>query len=129
MGDQQAGGEIRRFELQSRVCPTLSHPARLRILFLVGEGEKPASELAGATGLSDSGISRHLHALRAASLLSIRRRGTRAWCTLTHPKVRRACEHLREVAAEQLMAECQQAGLAATRPLHGPSAGPSGSAH
>lgn len=127
MGDERAGPKMRRFELQSRVCAALYHPARLRIIFLVGEGERAASELAGAIGLSDSGMSRHLRALRAANLVSVRRRWARVWCALTHPKVLRACEMLRDVAAEQLLAECRQAGLSAAAP-HASSRVPPGTA-
>lgn len=46
---------------------TLGHPARVRILELLREGEQPVGALQEALGLDSGGTSQHLAALRRAS--------------------------------------------------------------
>lgn len=55
---------------------TLGHPARVRILELLRDGEQPVGALQEALGLDSGGTSQHLAALRRASLVETRREGT-----------------------------------------------------
>jgi DNA-binding transcriptional ArsR family regulator len=50
----------------------IAHPSRRRMLQLVWDAERPASELAEAAGLSRPAASQHLKQLRGAGLVSVR---------------------------------------------------------
>lgn len=54
----------------------LAHPARIRILEYLREGEKPAGEILEALGLEQSNGSQHLAVLRNRGILTARREGT-----------------------------------------------------
>ena len=54
----------------------LGHPARVRILELLREGEHSVGELQVALGLDSSGTSQHLGVLRRQGILESRREGT-----------------------------------------------------
>jgi DNA-binding transcriptional ArsR family regulator/protein-L-isoaspartate O-methyltransferase len=55
----------------------LSEPVRLRLLALAAEEELTIGELAELTGETQPKVSRHIKGMRALTLLSIRRQGTR----------------------------------------------------
>lgn len=55
----------------------LAHPGRRAMLRLVWDGERPATELAEAAGLSRSAASQHLKLLREAGLVQVRVDATR----------------------------------------------------
>jgi DNA-binding transcriptional ArsR family regulator len=54
----------------------LGHPARVRILELLRDGERSVGSLQDALGLDSSGISQHLASLRTHGLVAGRRDGT-----------------------------------------------------
>ena len=51
----------------------LAHPARLRVLCRLVEGEAPVPELQALTGLGASALSQHLALLRALQIVTTRR--------------------------------------------------------
>jgi len=53
----------------------LTQPARLRILVLLGEGERCVCDLVEVLGMPQSTVSRHLAVLRNAGWVSERRQG------------------------------------------------------
>lgn len=55
----------------------LAHPGRRAMLRLVWDQERPATELAGAAGLSPSAASQHLKLLRDTGLITVRVEATR----------------------------------------------------
>jgi DNA-binding transcriptional ArsR family regulator len=52
---------------------SLAHPARLRVLCRLVEGEAPVPELLALTGLSASALSQHLAVLRNLEVVATRR--------------------------------------------------------
>ncbi|EKT4439568.1 TPA: ArsR/SmtB family transcription factor [Stenotrophomonas maltophilia] len=52
---------------------SLAHPARLRVLCRLVEGEAPVAELQELTALSASALSQHLAVLRAMEIVATRR--------------------------------------------------------
>ncbi len=66
---------------------TLGHPARVRILELLRDGEQPVGALQEALGLESGGTSQHLAALRRASLVETRREGTSVFYRVADPEV------------------------------------------
>lgn len=54
---------------------SLAHPARIRVLELLVEGEQPVSRLLSETGHEASSLSQHLSVLRRNGLVESSRRG------------------------------------------------------
>lgn len=64
------------YEVKARLFRVLGHPARVRILELLREGEQSVGALQAQLGLDSSGTSQHLAALRGIGLVESRRDGT-----------------------------------------------------
>ena len=63
-------------EAKATLFRTLGHPARVRILELLRDGELSVSALQAELGLDSGGTSQHLAALRRVGLVEGRRDGT-----------------------------------------------------
>jgi DNA-binding transcriptional ArsR family regulator len=100
-------GDVRSdpaYRLKAELFRTLGHPARVRLLELLGSGERSVGELQGALELDSSAISQHLAVLRRQGLLESRRGGTSVRCRV---KDRRTLKVL-ALAREILMANLEQ---------------------
>ena len=60
-------------EQAAQLLKSLAHPARLRVLCRLVEGEASVGELQAQVGLSMSALSQHLAVMREAALVSTRR--------------------------------------------------------
>jgi len=65
----------------------LANPHRLKIISLLGHGEKTVDRLATAIGQSLAATSAHLKVLRAAGLVTAEKRGRNVHCRLTNDQV------------------------------------------
>ena len=92
------------FERQARICKAFAHPGRLRILDLLGQGERGASELQKALGVSKTRMSQHVAILKSAGVLATRREGKQIYCSLAMPEVKQACQLIRKVLEAQIAA-------------------------
>jgi DNA-binding transcriptional ArsR family regulator len=63
-------------EVKANLFRVLGHPARVRILELLREGERTVGGLQVELGLDSGGTSQHLAALRRIGLVESRRDGT-----------------------------------------------------
>ena len=90
------------FERQARICKAFAHPARLRILDLLGSGEKGISDLQSALGISKAGMSQYLAILKSAGVVTTRRNGKQIYCSLAMPEVKEACQLIRKVLQAQI---------------------------
>ena len=73
----------------AEVFKALGHPARVRMLRALVEGEKCVCDLVEAAGLGWSTVSRHLSVMRAAGVLSDEKRGKQVIYRLELPCVGR----------------------------------------
>jgi DNA-binding transcriptional ArsR family regulator len=64
------------YEVKADLFRVLGHPARVRILELLREGELSVGALQAELGLDSGGTSQHLAALRRIGLVVSRREGT-----------------------------------------------------
>ena len=87
----------------AEIGQALAHPIRVAILRLLSDGERCACEIEPCFDLDQSGISRHLTALRRAGLITSRRDGVRVLHRLTTPHVLQLLE-----AAEQILRELRR---------------------
>ncbi|HEX32594.1 MAG TPA: transcriptional regulator [Candidatus Acetothermia bacterium] len=72
----------------AEVGQALAHPYRIQILRLLSKGELCGCEIVPHFQLDQSGISRHLNALRRARLITPRRDGVRVYWHLSSSKVK-----------------------------------------
>jgi rhodanese-related sulfurtransferase/DNA-binding transcriptional ArsR family regulator len=90
------------FEHFARIGKAVGSPARLELLDLLGQGEKPVDTLARQAGLSVTNTSNHLKELRAASLVSTRKDGQYVFYRLADPSVQEFLRSLQALAHRQL---------------------------
>ena len=92
------------FERQAQICKAFAHPGRLRMLDLLGHGERRVAELQQALGISKTSISQHMAVLKSVGVLSTRREGKQVYCSLAMPEVKQACQLIRRVLQAQIAA-------------------------
>jgi rhodanese-related sulfurtransferase/DNA-binding transcriptional ArsR family regulator len=90
------------FEHFARIGKAVGSPARLELLDLLAQGEKPVETLARQAGLSVTNTSNHLKELRAASLVSTRKDGPYVYYRLADPSVQEFLRSLQALAHRQL---------------------------
>ncbi|WP_347058721.1 metalloregulator ArsR/SmtB family transcription factor [Blastococcus sp. HT6-30] len=73
-------------EAKADLFRALAHPARIRVLELLAEGERTIGELAAGTGLELSHLSQQVTVLRKAGIVGSRRAGNNVICCLAHPQ-------------------------------------------
>lgn len=98
------------FERQAQICKAFAHPGRLRILDLLGNGERGVSELQRELGMSKTSLSQQISILKSAGVLSTRRNGKQIYCSLAIPEVKQACQLIRGVLRAQIAASHRLGG-------------------
>ncbi|GGO84997.1 HTH-type transcriptional regulator KmtR [Nocardioides phosphati] len=82
-------------DLAVEVFRMLADPTRIRVLWLLSDGERAVNELAEAVGKQQASVSQHLAKLRLARLVLTRKEGTQVFYRL-------ADDHLRHVIADAI---------------------------
>ncbi len=91
-------------EAKADLFKALAHPARIRVLELLAEGEQTVGELAAGTGLELSHLSQQVTVLRKAGIVDSRRAGNNVICSLADPQT----AELLAVARRMLTAHLRQ---------------------
>lgn len=73
-------------EAKAELFKALAHPARIRVLELLAEGDRTVSELAEGTGLELSHLSQQVSVLRRAGIVDSRRVRNNVICSLSDPQ-------------------------------------------
>ncbi len=81
---------------------TLGHPARVRILELLRDGELTVGELQAELEIDSSGASQHLGAMRRQGLLESRRDGTNVYYRVRDPRTFQLLETARQLISSHL---------------------------
>ena len=89
-------------ELTANLFRVLGHPARVRILELLREGERSVGSLQAELNLDSGGTSQHLSALRRIGLVESRREGTSVFYRVDDAQVFALLEAGRAVIARRL---------------------------
>ena len=97
------------YEVKAGLFRVLGHPARVRILELLREGERSVGALQAELGLESGATSQHLAALRRVGLVEARRAGTSVFYGAADERVFDLLEAGRSIVARQL--EGQQSML------------------
>jgi len=90
-------------EAKADLFKALSHPARIRVLELLVDGDRTIGELAEQTGLELSHLSQQVAVLKRAGLVDSQRLRSNVLCTLRHPET----AQLLAVARSMLSANLQ----------------------
>lgn len=75
------------YKLKAEFFKTLGHPARIRILELLVQGERSVGELMPEVGLEASHLSQQLGVLRRAGVVNARKQGNAVMYSLASPDI------------------------------------------
>lgn len=92
-------------EVKATLFRVLGHPARVRILELLADGESSVGALQAALELDSGGTSQHLAALRRIGLVESRRDGTTVWYRVSDERVFDMLAAARDVITRQLASQ------------------------
>jgi DNA-binding transcriptional ArsR family regulator len=96
-------------EAKAALFRVLGHPARVRILELLRDGERSVGQLQAELDLDSGSTSQHLAALRRVGVVESRRDGTSVFYRIEDPRVSQLLDSGKEIVVRQL--ESQQALL------------------
>lgn len=89
-------------QVKAEFFRTLGHPARVRVLELLRDGEMTVGDLQSELGIDSSGASQHLSALRRQGILEARKEGTSVFYRVRDPRVFQMLESARQVIGSHL---------------------------
>ena len=75
------------YQVKADFFKTLAHPARIRVLELLRDGERSVGELIPEVGLESSHLSQQLAVLRRANVLQTRKEGTTVLYSVTDERM------------------------------------------
>jgi DNA-binding transcriptional ArsR family regulator len=90
------------YRLKADFFRLLGHPARVRALELLRDGERTVGELQAALELDSSGASQHLTAMRRQGLLESRKEGTKVYYRVKDPRLFQLLAVARQILTSQL---------------------------
>src|SRR3982751_2327786 len=92
-------------EVKAAFFRPLGHPARVRILELLRDGERSVGALQAELGLDSGGTSQHLAALRRIGLVDSRREGTSVYYRVADEHAFDLLAAGRQIISRQLAAQ------------------------
>lgn len=75
------------YQVKAEFFKTLGHPARIRVLEVLRDGERPVHELIPEVGIEPSHLSQQLAVLRRANLVRSRKDGSAVLYSVAEPRV------------------------------------------
>lgn len=75
------------YQVKAEFFKALGHPARIRVLELLRDGEKAVSELIPAVGIEASHLSQQLGLMRRANLIQSRKVGSSVFYAVGEPLI------------------------------------------
>jgi ArsR family transcriptional regulator len=75
------------YTVKAEFFKTLGHPARIRVLEVLRDGERPVNELIPEVGIEPSHLSQQLAVLRRANLVRSRKLGSSVLYSVSEPRV------------------------------------------
>jgi DNA-binding transcriptional ArsR family regulator len=73
------------YQIKAEFFKTLGHPARIRILEILRDGERSVSELIPEVGIEPSHLSQQLGLMRRANLIQTRKVGSNVYYSVGEP--------------------------------------------
>jgi len=75
------------YQVKADFFKTLAHPARIRVLELLRDGERSVSELIPDVGLESSHLSQQLGVLRRANVVETRKHGSTVYYSVSDRRI------------------------------------------
>ncbi len=91
------------YQVKAEFFKTLGHPARIRVLEVLREGERSVSDLVPAVGIEASHLSQQLAVLRRANLVQTRKAGTSVLYSVGNPQVFELLDVARRILTSSLI--------------------------
>ena len=95
------------YQVKAEFFKTLGHPARIRILEVLRDGERPVSELIPEVGIESSHLSQQLGLMRRANLVQSRKVGAAVYYSVGEPMLFELLEIAKRIITASL-AETQE---------------------
>ncbi len=90
------------YRVKADFFKTLGHPARIRVLELLREGERSVAEMMPLVGLEQSHLSQQLAVLRRGGIVRSRKVGATVLYSVTDPRMFHLLETAKEIIATSL---------------------------
>jgi ArsR family transcriptional regulator len=74
-------------EIKAELFKALAHPARIRVLELLAEGERSVGEMQPLVGIEPPHLSQQLGVLRSAGLVTTRKQGSSVFYAIRDPEL------------------------------------------
>ncbi|MGH9020016.1 MAG: ArsR/SmtB family transcription factor [Acidimicrobiales bacterium] len=75
------------YQVKAEFFKTLGHPARIRVLEVLRDGERSVGELIPEIGIEPSHLSQQLGVMRRAGLVQVRKEGTTVLYSVNDPMI------------------------------------------
>ena len=95
------------YQVKADFFKTLAHPARIRVLELLRDGERSVGELVPEVGLEASHLSQQLGVLRRANVLRARKDGTAVLYTVADERIFELLEVAKAIITSTLVESTQ----------------------
>lgn len=90
------------YQVKADFFKTLGHPARIRVLEVLRDGEHSVSEMIPLVGLEQPQLSQQLAVLRRGGIVTTRREGTTVLYSVADPQMFHLLETAKEILATSL---------------------------
>jgi ArsR family transcriptional regulator len=90
------------YQVKAEFFKTLGHPARIRVLELLRDGERTVGELLGDVGLEQSHLSQQLAVLRRANVIRSHKVGARVLYAVVDPRIFQLLETAKAIISASL---------------------------
>lgn len=90
------------YQVKAEFFKTLGHPARIRVLELLRDGERSVGDLIPEVGLEPSHLSQQLGIMRRASLVQARKEGATVFYSVTDPRLFELLEVAKQILTGSL---------------------------
>jgi DNA-binding transcriptional ArsR family regulator len=91
------------YKVKAEFFKTLGHPARIRVLEVLRDGERSVGELVPAVGIEASHLSQQLAVLRRANLVQTRKDGSSVLYSVGIPEIFELLDVARRILASSLI--------------------------
>jgi ArsR family transcriptional regulator len=91
------------YQVKAEFFKTLAHPARIRVLEILRDGDRAVSELIPEVGIESSHLSQQLGIMRRANLVQSRKEGAIVVYSVTNPMIFELLDVARRILTSSLI--------------------------
>jgi DNA-binding transcriptional ArsR family regulator len=95
------------YQAKAEFFKALAHPARIRVLELLSQGEQSVSQMLPEVGIESAHLSQQLSVLRKMNLVVTRKEGSTVYYSLVSPQVAELLAVARRILTEVLSTQAE----------------------